>query len=104
MFKLALIAKENIDIDNSIKPLEFLKPEILHMKEELQNEPTTAKTERLARNAEERSSINDSENSRTKLETKTFNGIRVEKADKKIRSMPYLALCSECKRVSSQKF
>ena len=104
MFPLASIARENIDIDTLLNPLEFLNPEILQLEEELQNESTTAKTERFARNAEERNRFRDSENVRIKLETKTFNGKRMEDADKKIGSMLYLALGGEDKRFFSQKF
>ena len=68
MFQLALIAKENIDIDNFVIPLEILKPENLHLEEEPQNESSSANTERLARNAEERNRFIDSENARIKLE------------------------------------
>ena len=104
MFPLALLAKESIDIDNVLNSLEFLKPEILQLDEEPQNDPTTAKTERLARNSEERSRFNNFENTRIKLETKTFKEMRMEEADKKICSMQYLAPGSEGRRTLSQKF
>ena len=104
MFQLALIAKESTDINNFLIPLEILKPEILKLEEEPQNESISAKTERLARNVEERNRFNDSENARIKLEIMTFNGMQMDEADKKIRTMLYLALGSEGKKFFSQKF
>ena len=97
MFQLALIAKENID--SLLNPLEFLEPDILQLAGEPQNKSTTAKTERLARNAEVKSRFSDCESSPIKLRTKIFNGMRIEEANKKIQSMLYLALESENKRV-----
>ena len=39
-----------------------------------------------------------------KSETKKFNGMRLEEADKKLRSILYLALGNEGKKLFSQKF
>ena len=72
MFQLALIAKENIDIDNSLNPLEILKTENLQPEREPQNHSSSAKTKRLVRNAEERNKLNDSEDARIEIETETF--------------------------------
>ena len=66
MFPLALLAKGSIDIDSEINSLEFLEPEILQLDEEPQNDATTAKTERLPRNSEERSRFNNFDNTRNK--------------------------------------
>ena len=104
MFQLALLDKENIDIDNLLNPLELVKQEILKLEEEPQNESKTVKTERLARSAEERNRFKDSENAQITLERKTFKGMRMEEADKKTSSVLYLALGIKGKRVFSQNF
>ena len=100
MFNLAFIAKENIDNDNLLNPLNFLKLETL----QLLNDSKTAKAERISRNLQEKRRFKESEKIRIKIETKTFNRMRMEEADKKIRSLLYLSLWSEGKRMFVQKF
>ena len=102
MFQLAIIAKENIHIENQLNPSDLLKAESLQLEEENQNKSTMAKTERIARNIEEKE---DSTNQKVfKLETKIFNKICIEKSDKKIRSRLNLVLRSEGNRIYAQNF
>ena len=55
------IAKGNIYIENPLNPSDRLKAEILQLEEEQQNKSTTAKTERIARNIEEKRRFDESE-------------------------------------------
>ena len=55
MFQLALTDRENIE--TLLNPLKFLKPEKLQIEVEQQNKSTTTKSERLAKNLEEKKRV-----------------------------------------------
>ena len=58
----------------------------------------------MERNIQEQRRYDDEEAASTKSETKKLNGMRIEEADKKLRSILYLALGNEGKRIFGQKF
>ena len=58
----------------------------------------------LGRNFREQNRFDDKETASIKTETKQFNGMRIEEADKKLLSILYLALGNEGKKIFSQKF
>ena len=59
---------------------------------------------RLERNTQEQRRYDEEETASIKTETKKFSGMRIEEADKKLRSVLYLALGNEGKRIFGQKF
>ena len=71
--------------------------------------PTDGETDaqrrsRMERNTQEQRRYDKEETASIKTETKKFNGMRIEEADKKLRSVLYLALGNEGKRIFGQKF
>ena len=58
----------------------------------------------MERNTQEQRRYDEEETASIKTETKKFNGMRIEEADKKLRSVLYLALGNEGKRIFGQKF
>ena len=58
----------------------------------------------MDRNVQEQRRYDEEESASIKSETNKFNGMRLEEADKKLRSVLYLALGNEGKRIFGQKF
>ena len=79
LFQLAIIAKENIDIENLLNPTERYHPPPPTLENPPENESDAQKTSRIERNIQEQKRFDDEE---IKLETKKFNGMRLEEADK----------------------
>ena len=104
LFQLAKIAKENIDIENLLNPTERYHPLPPTLENPPGNETDSQKTSRLERNIREQKRYDDEEIVSIKSETKKFNGMRLEEADKKLRSILYLALGNEGKKIFGQKF
>ena len=104
LFQLAIIAKENIDIENLLDPSERYHPLPPTLENPPENESDAQKTSRIERNIREQKRFDDEEMASIKSETKKFNGMRLEEADKKLRSILYLALGNEGKKIFGQKF
>ena len=104
LFQLAIIAKENIDIENLLNPTERYHPPPPTLENRPENESDAQKTSRIERNIQEQKRFDDEEMASIKSETKKFNGMRLEEADKKLRSILYLALGNEGKKIFGQKF
>ena len=98
------MAKEYIDIEKLLYPLNLSKPKNLLLEKKPQIESTTVKTEQFAGTVGAKRRLDESENIGTKIESKTFKGMRTKEADKKIRSELYSALGSEGKRFLAQRF
>ena len=58
----------------------------------------------MERNTQEQRRYDEEESALIKSETKKLNGMRLEEADKKLRSVLYLKLGNEGKRIFGQKF
>ena len=58
---------------------------------------------KMDRNTQEQRRYDEEESASIKSETKKLNGMRLEEADKKLRSVLYLALGNEGKRIFGQK-
>ena len=101
-FLLAIIAKENLDIDNLKEPLkgETTIP-VLESAQESETDPQ--RKAREARNKETMRVYEHAEDKRLAEEKGKFGGMRRYEADKKVRSILYLALGAEGKRVFAQK-
>ena len=104
LFQLAIIAKENIDIENLLNPSERYHPLPPTLENPPENESDAQKTSRIERNIREQKRFDDEEMASIKSETKKFNGMRLEEEDKKLRSILYLALGYEGKKIFGQKF
>ena len=104
LFQLAIIAKENIDIENLLNPSERHHPLPPNLENSTDGETDTQRRSRLERNSQEQRRYDEEETASIKTETKKFNGMRIEEADKKLRSVLYLALGNEGKRIFGQKF
>ena len=91
LFQLAIIAKENIDIENLLNPLERYHPLPPTLENPPENESDAQKTSRIERNIREQKRFDDEEMASIKSETKKFNGMRLEEADKKLRSIHTLS-------------
>ena len=86
LFQLAIIAKENIDIENLLNPTERYHPPPPTLENPPKNESDAQKTSRIESNIQEQKRFNDEEMASIKLETKKFNGMRLEEADKKTKT------------------
>ena len=104
LFQPAIIAKENIDIENLLNATERYRPPPPTLENPPENESDAQKTSRIERNIREQKRFGDEEMASIKSETKKFNGMRLEEADKKLRSILYLALGNEGKKKFGQKF
>ena len=69
----------------------------------MDGETDNQRQSRMDRNAQEKRRYDEEESASIKSETKKFNGMRLEEADKKLRSVLYLALGNEGKRIFGQK-
>ena len=70
----------------------------------MDGETDNQRQSRMERNTQEQRRYDEEESASIKSETKKFNGMRLEEADKKLRSVLYLALGNEGKRIFGQKF
>ena len=104
LFQLAIIAKENIDIENLLNPLERQHPLPPNLEKSTDGETDAQRRSRMERNTQEQRQYDEEETSSIKTETTKFNGMRIEEADKKLRSVLYLALGNKGKRIFGQKF
>ena len=101
-FHLAIIAKENLDIDSLKEPLELgTTIPILEGAQESETDPQ--RNAREARNKETARVYEQAEDKRLAEEKRKFGCMRKYEADKKVRSILYLALGAEGKRVFAQK-
>ena len=101
-FHLAIIANENLDIDNLKEPLELETTiPILKSAQESENEPH--RKAREARKKETMRVYEHAEDKRIAEEKRNFRGMRRYEAGKKVRSVLYLALGAEGKKVFAQK-
>ena len=104
LFHLAIIAKENLDIENLLNPSERHHPEPSNSENPMDGGTYNQRQLRMDRNAQEQRRYDEEESASIKSETKKINGMRLEEADKKLRSVLYLALGNEGKRIFGQKF
>ena len=104
LFQLAIIAKENIDMENLLKPTERYHPQRPVLENPPEKESDPQKTSRLERNIREQKRYDDEEMASIKSETKKFNDMRLEEADRKLRSILYLALGNEGMKKFGQQF
>ena len=89
---------------NLLNPAEQYHPLPPTLENPPEYEIDSQKTSRLERNIREQKRYDDEEMASIKSETKKFNGMRLEEADKKLRSIFYLALVNEGKKIFGQKF
>ena len=101
-FHLAIIAKENLDIDNLKEPLE-LETTIPILEGVQESEKELQRKAREAKNKEIMRVFGLAEDKKFSEEKGKFGGMRRFEADKTVRSVLYLALGAEKKRVSAQK-
>ena len=101
-FHLAIIAKENLDIDNLKEPLE-LETTIPILEGAQESETDPKRKAREARNKETMRVYEHAEDKRLAEDIRKLGGMRRYEADKKVRSILYLALGAEGKRVFAQK-
>ena len=101
-FHLAIIAKENLDIDNLKEPVEG--ETTLPILEGAQESETGQQRKAMEfRNKEVMRVYEHAEEKRLAEDKRKFIGMRRYEADKKVRSILYLALGAEGKRVFAQK-
>ena len=70
----------------------------------MDGETDNQRQSRMERNTQEQRRYDEEESASIKSETKKINAKRLEEADKKLRSVLYLALGNEGKRIFGQKF
>ena len=101
-FQLAIIAKENLDIESLHGP-EIPETQIPILEQATGSESDAEKANRESRNKSTMKQYESAEEKRINEEKRKFNGMRRTEADKKLRSILFLALGSEGKRVFTQK-
>ena len=101
-FHLAIIAKENLDLDNLKEPMEG-ETTLPILEGAQESETDQQRKAREARNKETMRVYEHAEEKRLAEEKRKFGGMRRYEADKKVRSILYLALGAEGKRVFAQK-
>ena len=74
LFHLAIIAKENIDIENLLNPSERRHPQPPTLENPTENESESLRKSRKDRNIQEQRRHDEEETASTKSETKKFNG------------------------------
>ena len=77
----------NIDIENLLNPLERHHPQPPNLENPMDGETYNQRQSRMERNVQEQSRYDEEEPATIKSETKKFNGMRLEEADKKLRSV-----------------
>ena len=103
LLHLAIIAKGKVDIETLLNPSERHHPHPSTLENPTENESEVQRKTRLERNSQEQKRYDDEEAASIRSETKNFHGMRIEEADKKLRSILYLALGNEGKRIFGQK-
>ena len=103
LFHHAIIAKENVDIENHLIRLKYIthNPQYLRIRQKMNRK--TTRIARLEKNIREKMRYEDEKLPSSKSETKRFNGMRIDKTDKKLRSILYLALGKKGKTIIGQK-
>ena len=101
-YRLAIIAKENLEIDNLKKPLEW-ETTISILEGAQDSEYETQKKAREVTNKEVMRVWEIAEDNKIIKEKRKIWGMRRNEADKKVRFILYLALGAEVKVVFSQK-
>ena len=101
-FQLAIIAKENLDLESLHGP-EIPETQIPILEQTTGSESDTKRVNRETRNKNAMKQYESAEEKRISEEKRKFNGMRGTEADKKLRSILFLALGSEGKRVFSEK-
>ena len=101
-FQLAIIAKENLDIERLHGP-EAPETQIPILIQTTGSESDTDRASRETRNNFAMKQYEAAEEKRINEEKRKFNVMRRTEADKKLRSIFFLALGSEVKRVFMQK-
>ena len=101
-FQLAIIAKETLDLESLHGP-EIPETQIPILEQETGSESDAEKANRESRNKSTMKQYESAEEKRINEEKRKFNGMRRTEADKKLRSILFLALGSEGKRVFTQK-
>ena len=76
LFQLAIIAKENIDIENLLNPSERQHPLPPNLENPPDGETDAQRRLRLERNIQEQRRYDEEETASIKTETKKFNGMR----------------------------
>ena len=99
---MAIIAKENLDLENLHGP-EIPETQIPFLEQATGSESDTEKANGENRNKNAMKQYESAEEKRINEEKRKFNGMRRTEADKKLRSILFLALGSEGKRVFTQK-
>ena len=101
-FQLAIIAKENLDLESLHGP-EIPETQIPILEQATGSESDAEKANRESSNKSTMKQYEPAEEKRINEEKRKFNGMRRTEADKKLRSILFLALGSEGKRVFTQK-
>ena len=101
-FQLAMIAKENLDIE-SLRGPEIPEMQIPILEQATDSESDTERANRDNRNKNAMKQYESAEEKRINEEKRKFNEMKRTEADKKLRSILFLALGSEGKRVFTQK-
>ena len=101
-FQLAIIAKENLDLESLHGP-EIPETQIPILDQTTGSESHTERVNRETRIKNAMKQYESAEEKRISEEKRKFNRMRRTEADKKLRSILFLALGSEGKRVFSQK-
>ena len=90
LFHHAIIAKENVDIENHLIRLKYIthNPQYLRIRQKMNRK--TKRIARLEKNIREKMRYEDEKLPSSKSETKRFNGMRIDKTDKKtpLNSLP----------------
>ena len=103
-FHLAIIAKENVDIQNLLNSSEKHHPLPPALENPTENESEIQRKTRTKRNIQVQKRYDDDEAASIKTETEKINKMRIEEADKKLRFILYLALGNKGKQIFGQKF
>ena len=99
LFQLAITAKEKVDIKNSLNPIERYYPDPPALENRTEKESENQRKERLVQKR-----YDDEEAASIRTVAKGFKGMRIEEADKKLRSTLHLALENERKKSSDKNF
>ena len=102
LFHLAIFAKENIDIENLLIPSKRHHPQPPNLENPMDGETDNQRQSRIEKNTQEQRRYDEEESASIKSETEKINGMRREEADKKLRSVLYLALGNERKKISDK--
>ena len=101
-FQLAIIAKENLDLE-SLHGTEIPETQIIILEQATGGKLDTERANRETRNKNAMKQYESAEEKRINEEKRKVNGMRRTEADKKLRTILFLALGSKGKRIFSQK-